>query len=198
MDDRLLDEQLGASRPVAAERTPVVVGAMGAMSAEARASRKHRRRWFGTVGVVGVLMLAGAGTSAAMALPAVRQFLGWEVDRTITYTSEVGGECTVLLGLDYHQWRNGLIKTEDEMYAAAMGAADSLDLSQAGIDEIVGDARAELEVDDPFSFLVLSPVDFETYAVEAALRRALDDAFAAAGIVQVEMQLRSTCERGDA
>lgn len=172
---------------------------MATVNSEARVSRKRRRRWFGTVGVVGALVLAGAGTSTAMALPAVRQFLGWEVDRTITYTSEIGGECTVLLGLDYQQWRNGLTKTEDEMYAAAMGAADSLDTSQAGLDQIVADVRAELQTTDPASpWLTLTPVDFEEFAVGEALHNALDKAFAAEGIVQVGMQLRSTCERGDA
>ena len=198
MDDQQLDEQLRASAPTVAERSQELVGAMAAMSSEGRASRKHRRRWFGTVGLVGALVIAGAGTSTAMALPAVRQFLGWEVDRTITYTTEVGGNCTVLLGLDYQQWRMGQPKTEDEMYAAAMSAADSVDFSQAGIDKIVADARAELEVDDPFSILLNAPAEFEEYAVSEAIIDALDEAFASEGIVLAGRQLCVACERGSA
>jgi hypothetical protein len=197
LDDQRLDELLGASSPVISKRTGALAAAMDAVGTEARGSRVRRRHWITGAGVIGALVVASVGTSTAVALPAVRVLLGWEVDRTITYRSEIGGECTILLGLDYQQWRNGLTRTEAEMYAVAMSAADGLDLSPAGLDRIVADARSEIEPNDPFSPLSLPPVDFEEYAVGAALGSALDEAFASNGIVLVGRQLRITCQYGD-
>ncbi|MFK4730816.1 hypothetical protein ROT00_14095 [Agromyces mediolanus] len=194
MDDSQLDSLLRDGAPAIAARSARLHDALGAVGAEARRTRARRRSWALTAGLTGALMVAGTG--AAVASPEVRQWLGWEPDRTIEYLSTTGDACTAAFRLGYQQKHNGLLHTEAEVYAVAMAAADRLDLTPGSIARLVAAERAELETADPESpWLALDPEQFEDWTVAEALRAALDRGFADAGIVRVDFDLSVVCDR---
>lgn len=194
MDDRQFDALLSDGAPAVAEPTLQLRDALTAVSDEVRGRRARRRTWAWAAGLTSLLMVAGAG--AAVASPGVRQWLGWEPDRTISYTSTTGDACTAAFKLEYQQKQNGLVHTKDEVYAVAMAAADRLDLSPENVTAMVTAERAELETTDPSSpWLSLSASDFEDWVVSESLHKALDLAFAEAGIVRVDTNIAVTCDR---
>jgi hypothetical protein len=183
MDDEALDIVLLESMPSVLPTTPHLESAL---SKVARRPRRLLPRWRAGLTLTISALLIG-GTTAAIASPTVREWLGWTPDRTFAYTSTQGDRCEVSFRIEYSQHRNGLTKTYDEVREIAFVAADQVDLSRAGI------ARAKRLATLPEGWIT-DDAGLESYAVTELLYAALTEAFRSNDVHMVGLQIANSCD----
>lgn len=195
MDDVTLDDLLEKIAPSLADRTVALDTALKQMSS--RPNRRLKRWQIGAFVSLGVIL--ASGTTAAIASPSVREWLGWTPDWTVEYQSTTGESCKAAFQIDYHQYGDGQAHSRDEVYTMAVAATERLDLSRRGITDAVDEYREALqsntqEWDD--MWLTLPPAQFEDYVVGQLMADTLHEEFTANNVFVRGLKINNECDRG--